>query len=526
MNALSALIEPNAILRGYNWRRGAICLTLIAASIPVLHFVLFRSYGLSLLDEGFLWYGAQRVVAGEIPIRDFMAYEPARYYWAAFVMKALGSDSIIALRLSNTILQSVVCGMCCWLLMMSVQRAAMAPALAMSVTIFLVQYPDFKIVDFVPPVFLVIALRQMLTRITIYSFALVGVSIGLAAVLGRNHGLYGAAAAFLACMFLVWGQRRRIALLKIAALLFGVLVGYLPMLAAAAINDGFRESMLESVFGIFNRGTTNLALPWPRFWWVKFSSPDPWKDLASLSQGILFIIIIFFTALSVAYIALRRWWSIRMESPWLVSIMCVAVPYSHYALSRADNAHISLSLLPVIMFAYHSSVHRASFAGTAISISLSALIAVTFVPHLPFLQTNGGEVRRVLPDGVLIHVDRRSAAELDLLMKTATGPDGKRLDLYAAPYWPGAYAVLRQKAPVWEIYPLWPSTEQLQTKEIERLRSSSVKAALIQERRLDGFNERQFSHTHPLLKNYIDSTFLEVDRAADLPEIAVYVGER
>ena len=73
--------------------------------ITVLWFCLTWHYGFDLADEGYYWYGSQRVLRGEVPMRDFLSYDIARYYWSALVMYILGDDGAFAARLSAMIFQ-------------------------------------------------------------------------------------------------------------------------------------------------------------------------------------------------------------------------------------------------------------------------------------------------------------------------------------------------------------------------------------------------------------------------------------
>ena len=84
-----------------------LALALASAVIVVALFYWQGRIGISLSDEGYLWYGAQRALAGDVPIRDFMAYDPARYYWVAAIMRLAGDNGIVTTRVAAALVQAI-----------------------------------------------------------------------------------------------------------------------------------------------------------------------------------------------------------------------------------------------------------------------------------------------------------------------------------------------------------------------------------------------------------------------------------
>ncbi len=478
-------------------------------------------YGLSLADEGFLWYGAQRVQAGEVPIRDFMAYDPGRYYWSALWMNWEGSHGIMALRRSLAIFQAlglaVAMGLIAgaWSKPETIKAKILFLAIAALVLGFWM-FPFYKVVDTALSIFLVGALAFLVQRPTYYRYFFTGIVVGLVAVFGRNHGVYGVAAGLGVTVYLALTRRSWVHFSKAClSSAIGVLNGYLPILFMLALVKDFAPAFVESVrFILFELKSTNLPLPVPWPWRVPFAELSGFDALVKVLVGCFFLAVALYGVFAIPWVLWQGVVRRKPIAPLEVATAFTALPYAHYAFSRADFEHLALGAFPWLIFCF-AVLARQTSKVKWVCLSMFAIASLlTAAPHqLGWLlgsQCRLGQCTEIEVVGDRLTVHQGTAAEIQLLQSLAAEFAPGDRPFIATPFWPGAPALLERKSPMWSIYALFPRNQAFQQAEIERIKAADPGFAVVLDLPLDGREELRFSQTNPLIYQYIQTTLESV----------------
>lgn len=479
--------------------------------------------GFSLFDEGFLWYGAQRVMVGEVPMRDFMAYDIGRYYWSAAFMSLLGDNGIVALRVAATIFQTIALYIGLAVLVRSSTKQSRIFWLLASITLVAWMAPQFRLFDSSLPIMLVGALSFLVEQPSSRRYFLTGLIVGLVAVFGRNHGMYGVAGSLGVMIYLTARRENGPSLITaFASWLLGVVVGYLPVLVFLAVVPGFALAFWESIRLLFEIKATNLALPvlWP--WLVPFWGMPIVNAVRSVLEGVFFIAIVVFGMLGIVWV-IRKWLQNKPVSPTLIASIFLALPYAHYAYSRADLAHLGPGIPPFLigilaLLAGQPAKIKWPFAALLCGASLLVMLPT----HPRWYCYSSQDCVEVNVAGDKLKVVRETAGNLATLNKLAERYAPGDRTFIAAPFWPGAYAALGRKSPMWEIYVLFPRSVAFQQAEIERIKAANPGFAVIDDFPLDGRDDLRFRNTHPIVDQYIRDNFEPLIGYSRNPAFQVY----
>jgi hypothetical protein len=279
------------------------------------------------------------------------------------------------------------------------------------------------------------------------------------------------------------------------------------MILMFLILPGLFAAFWENLLFLLERKASTLPIPYPWPWRVDYSSVTVFESARQVLIGLFFISIAVFGLYAVAWIFFQK---IRGKdvSPAFAAAAFMALPYFHHAQSRADIAHLAQSIFPVLIgFTVLCSTQPPARKWLC-SIALCLMSIWVMHVHHPawHCQYKDQCVNVEISQSTLLvrpHVARDIMILRNLADKYA--PEGQ--SFIAAPFWPGAYALLERKSPMWEIYALHERSSAFEETEIARIKESKPTFAVILDQPLDGREELHFQNTRPLTYQFIQNNF-------------------
>lgn len=468
----------------------------VATFLVLLSFWFEAKVGLNLADEGFLWYGAQATLDGAVPIRDFMSYDPGRYYWSALFMWAMQDNGIVALRIAIAIFQWMGFCIALWAVYRFEQRkwiVVMAGLLLM-----LWMFPRHKLFDISLAIILTVTAACLIELPNRLRYFWAGLVLGLVAFFGRNHGLYGAVGLG-GAMVLNLVTRRGPGIVSAGrSFLSGLVIGYSPMIVMLIFVPNFFASFIEGIRFLFEIKATNLPLPVPWPWIPKY-----------FVVGIFYVALLIFPVIGGIILWRRRNLS-SGNSPLLAAAVLLSIPYAHFAFSRAGIAHLAQGIGPMLLgfVALHSSLtdrKRLKYATFFLCLMVLSFIIVHTQHRGLFASTRTWQKMDIAGDILLL--DKNTSILVLTAKRLITANHGTGESVLITPFWPGLYPVLGLKSPIWEIYAIFPRKESFQNSEISRIQAANTRMVILADIALDGREELRYRSTHPKIYDFICRNF-------------------
>jgi hypothetical protein len=502
-------------------RRTLLFAAVLALVLTGALFLLERRLDFYIAEEGFLWYGAAQTAHGAVPLRDFYAYDPGRYVWAAPWMWAFG-DGLLGLRLAMAVFQAL--GLFCGLLAASRVVAERWKLALVGALLLLWMVPRNKLFEPALLLFAVFAAVLLIEKPTLRRHFGAGVLVGLAAFFGKNHGLY-LLLAFLLLIPFVWVAGERSGPRELFRRLFvwgcGILAGLTPLWVMFAVAPGFFTAYIDSIRFFLAQGQTNfpLPVPWP---WRAEQNARLFADRAfdfGLGVGFLLMPLVYGAAVLTALFSRGE---VLRRRALLTACGFIGLFYMHHAFSRADIHHLMpaspplLLALVALLASLPAGASLRHLRRGVLAVAVTGLAALTFLlavrtrPLYADFASRGTadafEPARVAGD--LLWLNRHQAALLRHVERTAEAWMRPGEPVLIAPDQPGLYAVLGRRAPVWDIYTLWPDRNGLDERMLREIKARGVRWVVVRDLpTMDGKDALCFSRVRPRVWAYLSQEF-------------------
>ena len=507
----AAIDKPQTEARYAAWLTEAV---LLGTAVSLTVFALQWRYGFLWSDEGWLWYISQRTVLGQVPLRDVFSYDPGRYYWSAAVFMLTGSSGLYQQILANYLFAIIGLAAAYF----ATIRAGLARSRRVAILLLLgivIGFPRHKIYEqtlsliCVAAIAFVFAAPQKLKR-----WFVLGILIGIAAFFGRNSGTFCLLATVIA--FLVLRLRHEGPSLRraIGALAGGMLIGYSPILLMLAAVPHFASAFFQSLL-LTPTWAWSLKIPFP--WHVHIKGLHGLDVLQARAVSWLCIAVPL-TYATILWHAIRK--RVRLDSKeWLAAAASAAgAGFLVHAFYTADFFHIAEGVVPFVIAAGALSAHlwgsRMRQWSLVVFCGMTFLVIACWLPMEPLVQHLRAEARAPASEEQISIAGRffdvpAEQAEIMQVVAAAfldcTPHDGGFL---GAPFYPGMYAFLNTRAPLWDTYYLWPRSDQIQQQDIDALQRDHTALVLLNPQfAMNGRESLELVRTNPKLVAYIQAHY-------------------
>jgi len=471
--------------------------------------------GFDMSDEGFLWYGTERVLNGEVPLRDFFSYDPGRYYWSSLFLWLFQDHGIVALRAASSLIQATGLFLGLRALQGALQKNEFGFVVVAALTILVWMFPRHKYFDITAALSLIAVLTWLCDGPTLRRYFFAGVVVGVAAIFGRNHGVYGAAGSLFVLCYLRLSNTGPAFFRSGFALAGGVLLGYAPLLLFVLMDQGFAHAMWQSVLFQFGAHISTLPVPVPWPWRVSFGKHTIF--------GLAYLAVFLWGAVGMIAMVWCHFRNVRIPA-LIVSCAALALPYAHALSLRADTAHLAQAIYPALL----ALICWISLQSQMIKWSLMSVLCVSSVVIMLHEQPGWAcrpnkNCPQVQVGSDQLSLEPRVARDFTFLQGLINQYAPAPQTFLALPSWSGLYAATNRKAPMWDTFALQARDDIFQRHEIERIIRADPKFAVIWDAALDGDDSLRYSNTHRVMADYIRKNFVRIPSSPPNPDFQIYL---
>ncbi len=495
----------------------------VALSFVTLWHLFLGDMHFNPAEEGYLWYGVWRTGEGELPVRDFQSYDVGRY-WACSALSPLFGQGLLGLRRSLAAIQGL--GLCLGLLAARRALRSAWPLIPIGILLGLWMFPRQKVFEPALAMAAVWVGVVLLERPTRLAHLGAGAFVGLAGVIGCNHGIYSGL-GLLALVVLALVKNRDLRWKeKLLSWGSGVILGYSPMLGLLLLAPGFAASY-ERFLMLLKRVGPNLEHPW--LW--------PWRlELEGLNTYLVLVQVCLASLYLLPLLVLPAGWVVALRTragdlprrALLVAGTVLGSFYVHHAAVRSDAAHLAQCIHPVFL----ALLGGAALAGDRLRVPARAALAGLglFCTGLPVREYNPqlnslGPVVPVELAGERLRMLPQHAWYYEQLQRAIRGRVGPEDSLFVAPARAGYYPLFSKVSPSWWIYFVSSEPDDaLQLEVVDDLQG--VDWVLIVDIPIGGQEELRFRNSSPRVWAHLLAEYERVPTPGLPPDHLLFRRER